>query len=204
MPRSTMLRTPMKRICVFCGASPGRDPRHAEGARLLGRTLAERGLGLVYGGGSVGLMGVVADAALAAGGQVIGVIPQVLQIRELAHRGLTELQVVGSMHERKALMAELSDGFVALPGGMGTLDELAEILTWSQLGLHQRPVGLLDVAGYFGPLIEFLDSAVVAGFLRPEHRAALHVETEPAALLERFAAWAPPARAERLIERSTS
>jgi len=204
MPRSTMLRTPMKRICVFCGASPGRDPRHAEAAGLLGRTLAARGLGLVYGGGSVGLMGVVADAVLAAGGEVVGVIPQVLQIRELAHQGLSELRVVGSMHERKALMADLSDGFVALPGGMGTLEELAEILTWSQLGLHQKPVGLLDVAGYYRPLTDFFDHAMAAGFVRPEHRAMLMVEAEPVALLERFAAWSPPARAERVLSRASS
>jgi uncharacterized protein (TIGR00730 family) len=194
----------MKRICVFCGASAGKDPRHAEAARRLGRTLAERRLELVYGGGSVGLMGVLADGALAAGGTVIGVIPQVLQIRELAHRGLTTLHVVASMHERKARMADLSDGFVALPGGMGTLDELAEIMTWAQLGLHQRPVGLLDAGGYYRPLIAFFDEAVAAGFIRPEHRAMLQVERDPAALLDRFETWVPPARVERLIERSSS
>jgi len=187
-----MLRTPMARICVFCGSSPGTDPRHLEAAREMGRTLAQRGLGLVYGGGSVGLMGAVADAALEAGAEVIGVIPQVLQIRELAHKRLTTLHVVGSMHERKALMAELSDGFVALPGGMGTLEELAEVLTWAQLGLHARPVGLLDVAGYYRPLAEFFDRAVGAGFLRPAHRQLLLVDDQPGALLDRFAAWRGP------------
>ncbi len=199
-----MLRNPMKRICVFCGASPGRDPAHAEVARTLGRALVGRGLELVYGGGSVGLMGTVADAVLAAGGRVTGVIPQVLQIRELAHPGLTDLRVVGSMHERKALMAELSDGFVALPGGMGTLEELSEVLTWAQLGLHRRPIGLLDVAGYYGPLIAFFDQAESAGFLRPEHRRLLLVERDPGALLARFEAFRPPAAVEQVIDRSTS
>ena len=169
----------------------------------MGRTLAQRGLGLVYGGGSVGLMGALADAALAAGGEVIGVIPQVLQIRELAHRSLTRLHVVGSMHERKALMAELSDGFVALPGGMGTLEELSEVLTWAQLGLHARPVGLVDVAGYYQPLAQFFDQAVSAGFLRPAHRRLLLVGHDPAAMLDQLAAWRAPAQ-ERVIDRASS
>ena len=194
----------MKRICVFCGASTGTDPRHAQGARALGRAIAGRGLELVYGGGSVGLMGAVADAALGAGGRVTGVIPQVLQIRELAHRGLSDLRVVGSMHERKALMAELSDGFVALPGGMGTLEELSEVLTWAQLGLHARPVGLLDVGGYYRPLIAFFDRAVEAGFLRPAHRAILQVAVEPEAMLDRLAAWSPAAPVEQVIDRASS
>jgi uncharacterized protein (TIGR00730 family) len=194
----------MKRICVFCGASTGTDPRHAQAARALGRAIAGRGLELVYGGGSVGLMGAVADAALGAGGRVTGVIPQVLQIRELAHRGLSDLRVVTSMHERKALMAELSDGFVALPGGMGTLEELSEVLTWAQLGLHARPVGLLDVGGYYAPLIAFFDQAVQAGFLRPAHRAILQVAHEPAAMLDLLAAWTPSGPVERVIDRATS
>jgi len=194
----------MKRICVFCGSSSGTDPRYAEAARALGRAIAGRGLELVYGGGSVGLMGTVADAALAAGGRVTGVIPQVLQIRELAHRGLSDLRVVGSMHERKALMAELSDGFVALPGGMGTLEELSEVLTWAQLGLHAQPVGLLDVGGYYRPLIEFFDHAVTAGFLRPHHRAILQVAEGSDPLLDRLAAWRPSGPVERVIDRSTS
>jgi hypothetical protein len=193
----------MKRICVFCGSSSGHDPRYLEAARTMGQTLARRGLGLVYGGGSVGLMGAVADAALAAGGEVIGVIPEVLQIRELAHRSLTTLHVVGSMHERKALMAELSDGFVALPGGMGTLEELSEVLTWAQLGLHARPIGLLDVAGYYQPLADFFDRAVGAGFLRPAHRALLLVGHEPGALLDRFAAWRGPVL-DHVLDRATS
>ncbi len=194
----------MKRICVFCGASPGNDPRHSEAARALGQAIAARGLELVYGGGSVGLMGMLADAALAGGARVTGVIPQVLQIRELAHRGLSDLRVVGSMHERKALMAELSDGFIALPGGMGTLEELSEVLTWAQLGLHQRPVGLLDAGGYYRPLIAFFDQAVAAGFLRPSHRALLQVADAPAPLLDRLAAWAPEGPVERVIDRATS
>src|SRR5512140_2299313 len=160
----------MKRICVFCGSSVGRNPRYVEAARRVGVALARRGIGLVYGGASVGLMGAVADAALEAGGEVVGVIPKALQLRELAHARLTTLHVVASMHERKAKMAELADGFVALPGGMGTLEEFAEILTWAQLGLHAKPSGLLDVGGYYAPLIQFFDRAVVEGFVRPEHR----------------------------------
>src|SRR5512134_3683182 len=142
----------MKRVCVFCGSSPGRDPVHVEAASRMGRTLAARGLGLVYGGGRVGLMGAVADAALAAGGEVIGVIPRRLVDRELAHPGLTELHVVGSLHERKAKMAELADGFIALPGGLGTLEELAEVASWAQLELHDKPIGLLAPNGYWEPL----------------------------------------------------
>lgn len=194
----------MKRICVFCGASPGHDPRHAEAARALGRAIAARGLELVYGGGSVGLMGTVADAALSAGARVTGVIPQVLQIRELAHRGLTDLRVVGSMHERKALMAELSDGFIALPGGMGTLEELSEVLTWAQLGLHARPVGLLDVGGYYRHLVAFFDQAVASGFLRPAHRAILQQAEVPEPLLDLLAAWRPTGPVEQVIDRATS
>lgn len=193
----------MRRVCVFCGSSPGKRAEYLEAARETGRTLAQRGIGLVYGGGSVGLMGAVADAALAAGGEVVGIIPRALQLRELAHPGLTSLHVVGSMHERKARMAELSDGFVALPGGMGTLEELAEILTWGQLGLHARPCGLLDVAGYYGPLIAFLDRAVEEGFIRPEHRRLLLVADAPGRLLDLFSAWTPPA-VERWIDRGTT
>ena len=168
-----MLRSPMARICVFCGSSPGADPRFLAAAREMGRALAARGLGLVYGGGSVGLMGAVADAALEAGAEVVGVIPQVLQIRELAHERLTTLHVVGSMHERKALLAELSDGFVALPGGMGTLEELAEVLTWAQLGLHAKAVVLVDVDGFWDPFVAMLDRMVESGFLLPRNRALI-------------------------------
>jgi uncharacterized protein (TIGR00730 family) len=169
----------------------------------MGRTLAERGIELVYGGGSVGLMGAVADAALEAGGVVVGVIPRALELRELAHARLTTLHVVGSMHERKAKMAELSHGFVALPGGMGTLEEFAEVLTWAQLGLHARPCGLLDVGGYYQPLIAFFDRAVAEGFIRPEHRRLMVVGEEPGALLDRFAAWQPPAVERWIDTRST-
>lgn len=177
---------------MFCGSSAGSNPAYASAARALGGTLAARGIGLVYGGGSIGLMGILADATLAAGGEVEGVIPRALQLRELAHAGLTALHVVSSMHERKAKMAELAEAFVALPGGMGTLEELAEILTWAQLGLHAHPCGLLDVAGYYRPLIAFLDHAAGEGFLRPEHRRLLLVAEEPGALLDRFLTWQPP------------
>jgi len=147
----------MSRLCVFCGSSPGHDPAHGASAAQLGRVLAERGIGLVYGGGRVGLMGILADAALAAGGEVIGVIPQALLDREIGHRGLTQLRVVDSMHARKALMGELAEGFIALPGGIGTLEELFEVWSWAQLGLHRKPCGLLDVNGFFAPLVDFLD-----------------------------------------------
>lgn len=193
----------MKRVCVFCGSSAGKDPAYLAAAREVGRTLARRGLGLVYGGGSVGLMGALADAALEAGGEVVGVIPRALQLRELAHAGLTTLHVVGSMHERKARMAELSQGFLALPGGIGTLEEFAEILTWAQLGLHARPCGLLDVAGYYRPLISFFDRAVAQGFVRPEHRHLFLVEERIDALLDGFQAWRPPA-VERWIDSRTT
>ncbi|HEV2592981.1 MAG TPA: TIGR00730 family Rossman fold protein [Gaiellaceae bacterium] len=177
----------MERVCVFCGASSGRRPLYAESARLFGEELARRGLGLVYGGGRVGLMGAVADGALAAGGEVIGVIPQELVDRELAHGGLTQLHVVGSLHERKALMADLSDAFVALPGGFGTLDELMEQLTWSQLGLHAKPVGLLDVEGYWVPLITLARHATEEGFVRENDLAAIAVGDDPRLLIDRLA-----------------
>jgi uncharacterized protein (TIGR00730 family) len=179
------------RICVYAGSNPGADPAYAEAARDLARLLVGRGTGIVYGGGKVGLMGVLADTALAAGGEVIGVMPQDLIDREVGHDGLTELHVVRSMHERKALMAELSDGFVALPGGAGTLEELIEIYTWSQLGLHDKPMGVLNVRGYWDGLAALLDHAVTQGFLRPEHRAAMHAEATPEALLDCFAGWRP-------------
>jgi uncharacterized protein (TIGR00730 family) len=181
----------VRRICVYAGSNPGRDPAYAESATALAELLAERGIGLVYGGGKVGLMGVIADAAMAAGGEVIGVMPQDLIDREIGHNGITELRVVGSMHERKALMAELADGFVALPGGAGTLEELIEIYTWSQLGLHRKPMGVLNVNGYYDGLAGLLDHAVEEGFLRPQHRGAMHFESDPAALLGRFEGWEP-------------
>jgi len=182
----------MNAICVFCGSSPGNDPAYAEAARSLGRTLAERATTLVYGGGHVGLMGVVADAALGAGGEVVGVMPKSLVEREIGHTGLTKLHVVRSMHERKALMSELSEGFIALPGGNGTLEEFFEVLTWAQLGEHGKPCGLLNVAGYYDPLLTVFDQMVDRAFLKVEHRELVLVEKAPSALLERFEGYEPP------------
>ena len=182
----------MKAVCVYCGSSPGNDEAYAAAADELGRAVAAGGLTLVYGGAHKGLMGRLADAALAAGGRVVGVIPRALVEREVAHEGLSDLHVVASMHERKARMAELADAFVALPGGFGTLEELVETLTWAQLSLHDKPCGLLNVAGYYDALLGFFDEAVRAGFLRARHRDMLIVADEPAALLERFAGYRPP------------
>lgn len=181
------------RICVYCGANRGSDPVYADAARAMGRALAERGIGLVTGGGRVGLMGVVADAALEAGGFVTGVIPEALTTKELAHRGLTDLVVTASMHERKAKMAELSDGFVALPGGLGTYEELFEIWTWAQLGWHGKPCGVLNAAGFYDRLVAFLDGSTEAGFLKPQHRAMLVVESDPERLIDRFEVYTAPA-----------
>jgi uncharacterized protein (TIGR00730 family) len=189
----------VRSLCVYCGSNPGADPAFAAATRALATLLARRGVRLVYGGGAVGLMGVLADTALAEGGEVVGVMPQGLIDREIGHRGLSELHVVGSMHERKALMAELADGFVALPGGIGTLEELIEVYTWSQLGLHRKPLGLLNVAGYYDALVAFLDHAVEEAFLRPQHRAVLVVESQPAALLGRLAR-AQPATPAKWME----
>ena len=176
----------MTRICVFCGSSPGARPAFARAAREVGTELARRGIGLVFGGGSVGLMGEVADAALAAGGEAIGVIPRSLVDRELAHARLTELRVVQTMHERKATMVELSSAFLALPGGLGTLDESFEILTWAQLGFHAKPFGVLDVEGYFAPLLAFLDGAVREGFVPAASRARWIEDTDPARLVAKL------------------
>ena len=183
----------LKRVCVFCGSSPGVRPGYAAAARAMGTRLAERGIGVVYGGGKVGLMGVVADAAMAAGGEVIGVIPEGLVAREVGHAGVTELRVVRTMHERKALMAELSDAFVALPGGFGTWEEYFEVLTWAQLGIHPKPCGLLNVEGYYGPLLAMMDHAVAEGFVRAEQRATVLEAAEPARMLELLAAFRAPA-----------
>lgn len=183
----------LRTICVYAGSSPGTDPAFARAAAALAREIAGRGMGVVYGGGLVGLMGVVADAALAAGAPVTGVIPRALDTREVSHRGVTELLVVETMHQRKALMAERADAFVALPGGVGTMEELIEALTWTQLGIHDKPVGVLDVAGYWEPLRAMLDRAVEAGFVRPRHRAGLVWHDHPAALLDALAAWERPA-----------
>jgi uncharacterized protein (TIGR00730 family) len=191
----------VRRVCVFCGSSPGARPAYAEATAEVARLLVEDGIGVVYGGGHVGLMGVLADTAMAAGGEVIGVMPQALVDREIGHTAITELRVVGSMHERKALMTELSDAFVALPGGAGTLEELFEVYTWAQLGLHSKPCGLLDVEDYYSGLARFLDHAVEERFLRSEHRAALMVEPEPARLLERLRQFEPGAVEPKWIDR---
>jgi uncharacterized protein (TIGR00730 family) len=188
------------RVCVYAGSNPGSDPVYAEGARALATELADRGIGLVYGGGKVGLMGVLADTILRAGGEAVGVMPQALIDREIGHPGLTELKIVSSMHERKALMAELSDAFVALPGGLGTLEELAEAATWTQLGLHAKPIGLLDVEDFWRSLETWLDQAVAERFVRPEHRGMLIRGTAIDPLLERLAAWRP-ATAEKWLDR---
>jgi uncharacterized protein (TIGR00730 family) len=181
----------MTRICVFAGSSPGRRPAYREAAEDLGRTLARSGIGVVFGGGRVGLMGALADAALAGGGDVVGVIPDALDALELGHHGVTRLHVVKSMHERKALMADLSDGFIALPGGWGTLDELFEILTWGQLGLHAKPVGLFNVDGYFDGLLAFLQHLVEERFVKAENASMLAVAASPDVLLDRMAAYTP-------------
>jgi uncharacterized protein (TIGR00730 family) len=182
----------LRSVCVFCGSSRGIDRAYTEAARSLGRTLAEANVRLIFGGGHVGLMGVLSNAALEAGGEVIGVIPGFLVERELAHSGLNDLRIVGSMHERKALMSELSDGFITLPGGTGTLEEFFEILTWAQLGEHEKPCGLLNVAGYYDPLLAVFDHMLDKGFLSQSNRALLLVESEPAKLLQRLDHYRPP------------
>jgi uncharacterized protein (TIGR00730 family) len=194
----------MRQLCVFCGSCGGSRELYAEAARQMGEALAARGLGLVYGGGHVGLMGVLADAVLRQGGRVIGVIPQALVDKELAHPGLTELHVVATMHQRKALMADLADGFAALPGAFGTADELFEILSWAQLGLHTKPIGLLNVAGFFDPLRAWLDHTVREGFLRPVHRALLLEADDPERLfdlLEQFRPGTPTGKWIELTDR---
>jgi uncharacterized protein (TIGR00730 family) len=183
--------TALGRVCVFCGSSPGARPEYADAARGLGTVLAERGIGLVYGGGHVGLMGAVADAVLAAGGEVTGVITRHLWDKEVGHGGLTELLVVDSMHERKLAMADRADAFIGLPGGVGTFEELFEVLTWTQLGIHHKPVGLLDVAGFYAPLLAFLDSVVEAGFVKPVHRGILRSADTSEAILAELEAWEP-------------
>jgi len=190
----------MPRICVFCGSSSGVRPVYAAAARSLGTLLAGRGLGLVYGGAKVGLMGAVADAALTAGGEVIGVIPRSMVLREIAHTGLTELRVVDSMHERKALMADLSDGFIALPGGFGTFEEFCEIVTWAQLGLHRKPCGILNVEGYYDHLLRLFDHAVQEGLLRAENRRLVLAGDDAASLLDRLLRFESP-RVEKWISR---
>ena len=190
----------IRRICVFCGSNSGSDPAYSEAARNLGRLLARNGIGLVYGGGSVGLMGEVADAVLSAGGEAIGVIPHALWAREVGHHGLTDLRIVETMHDRKALMADLADAFMALPGGLGTLEEIFEIWTWSQLGLHAKPVGFLDVNGFYESLMVFLDRAARERFVKETHRAIALIDSDPERLLRRFDEWTPP-RVEKWITR---
>ncbi len=191
----------LRSICVFCGASPGATPIYQEAAEALGRHLAENGIQLVYGGGAVGLMGMVANAALAAGGEVIGIIPQSLKDAEVGHNGLTRLEVVDGMHARKARMAELSDAFIALPGGLGTLEELFEVWTWGQLGYHAKPLGLLEVNGFFDPLLTFLDHLVQERFVRQPHRDMLQRAASPAELVNALAAWKPLA-APKWVDRT--
>ena len=185
-------------VAVYCGSSSGTDPAYAAAAASLGETLAARGIRLVYGGGHVGLMGVLADAVLAGGGEVFGVITRALKAKEIAHPGLTRLTVVDTMHERKAVMADAADAFIMLPGGYGTLDEFFEVVAWTQLGIHAKPCGVLDVAGYFEPLRTLLDGAARAGFIRPVHRDLVLTESEPAPLLDRLAAWSPVTTAKWL------
>ncbi len=189
----------MRRVCVFCGSSPGTDPVYLAGARGLAAELVARDLGLVYGGGDIGLMGAVADAVLAAGGEAIGVIPEQLAALEVAHDGLTELHVVHSMHARKKMMFDLADGFVAMPGGLGTFEEILEVLTWAQLGMHGKPCALLDVAGYWAPLVQLLDQAAAQGFVASAHRALLLRDAEPGPLLDAMCA-SRPRRVPRWID----
>ncbi|HEY6308757.1 MAG TPA: TIGR00730 family Rossman fold protein [Candidatus Angelobacter sp.] len=189
----------LKRICVFCGSSVGARPEYRQAAHRLGELMAERSIGVVFGGGCIGLMGTVADAALAKGGEVIGVIPESLVRREIGHRGVTKLHVVETMHQRKALMADLSDAFIALPGGYGTLEEFCEAVTWSQLGIQQKPCGLLNVEGYWDGLLALLDHAVDEQFVRPENSQLVLVARRPELMLERLEEWTPPAHIEKWL-----
>ena len=191
-PRAPAADGGIRRLCVYCGLSNGAGPAYVAAAERLGSTLAARGIGLVYGGAHVGLMGTVADAVMAAGGDVVGVITSQLTGLEIGHEGIADLRVVDTMHERKFLMADLADAFIAMPGGLGTLEELFEVLTWNQLSIHHKGVGLLDVDGFFGPLLAMLDHAVAAGFIRPDHRNMLRVSEDPATLLDDLATWTAP------------
>ena len=193
----------MHRICVFCGSKPGNDPTFREAARELGRCLAGRGQELVFGGGSVGLMGIIADAVLEAGGRVIGVIPEMLATVELLHPRVPEMRRVDSMHTRKATMAELSDAFIAMPGGYGTLEELFEIITWAQLGIHRKPIGLLNPAGFYDPLVEMVDHMIAAGFIQPSYRELFLVESDPARLLDRLEKHTMPPVSRKLTQEET-
>ena len=190
----------MNKVCVYCGSSPGAQPEYAEAARELGRVLAGEGLGVIYGGSNVGLMGQLADGALEGGGEVIGVIPRMFVNKGIDHWGLTEVRVVNSMHERKAVMAELGDAFIALPGGMGTLEEFFEMLTWAQLGMHRKPCGLLNVCGYYDRLVDFLNHTVAERFIRRDHRSMILVADTPTALLQKFQEYRAPV-VEKWIDR---
>ena len=190
-------------ICVFCASSPGVDPIYAKGAQAFGKLLAGTGRRVVYGGGNTGLMGALAEGVLSANGEIVGVMPRHLVEREVAHHGLTRLETVTSMHERKARLSEMADAFVALPGGLGTLEEFTEIWTWGQLGLHRKPYGILNTAGYYTPFLEFLDHARAHGFVRPEHRAMVHVAEDPAALLDAMEL-APPPALPKYLDRATT
>jgi uncharacterized protein (TIGR00730 family) len=192
----------MRRICVFCGSSPGSRPEYGAAAGKMGTELVRRNIGLIYGGGNVGLMGIIADAVLRAGGEAQGVIPEHLMAREVGHRGLTKLHVVRSMHERKALMADLSNAFVALPGGLGTLEEFCEVVTWTQLGLHAKPCGVLNVLGYYSPLLAMFDHAVGERFLKPENRALVLARKRAADLLQALEEWSP-VHVEKWLSRET-
>lgn len=193
----------MKSLCVYCGSSTGNSPLFTEAARELGSLMSRRGIGLVYGGGNVGLMGVIADEVLKCGGTVTGVIPHALLRKEVGHHGLTQLHVVKDMHERKAMMAALADGFIALPGGFGTLEELFEALTWSQLGLHNKPIGLLNVDGFYDRLVGFVQDLTTQGFLKTGHAELLMHEALPSALLDRFATWSPSGT-PKLLDQATA
>jgi hypothetical protein len=197
----TIYAQEVQRACIFCGSSPGARPAYTEAAEDLGMLLVENGITLVFGGATVGLMGRLADTVVSEGGEAIGVIPQALVDREIAHVGLTDLHVVDTMHERKQRMADLSDAFVALPGGLGTLDELFEIYTWAQLGLHRKPIGLMNVEGYFDGLVGFLEHAVAERFVRDDHREMLIVEEEPAPMLERLRSFDPTSLTPKWIDR---
>ena len=190
------------RLCVFCGSSVGMRPEYALAAKQLGELMARRGIGLVFGGGCVGLMGTLADAVLANGGEAVGVIPEGLMQREIGHRGVTKLHVVETMHQRKALMADLSDGFIALPGGYGTLEEFAEVVTWSQLGIQIKACALLNTGGYWDNLLKFLDHAVEEDFVRPENRALIVVGSTPEEVLEKISSWTPPEHLEKWLDRA--
>ncbi len=200
MPR-TIYAQQVQRACIFCGSSPGARPAYTEAAEDLGMLLVQKGITLVFGGATVGLMGRLADTVVSEGGEAIGVIPQALVDREIAHLGLTDLHVVDTMHERKQRMADLSDAFVALPGGLGTLDELFEIYTWGQLGMHGKPIGLMNVEGYFDGLVAFLEHAVAERFVREDHRDMLIIEEEPTPMLERLQSFDPASLTPKWIDR---